>query len=131
MASQQHPVEVIMARGFTSNLATPAFVVDDTGRLIFYNEAAGELLGVRFEEAGPMEQAEWGARFEPSSLEGGPLKPDELPLTTALQEVRPAHSSLMIRLQNGEMHQIEVTAFPIVGRSGSHGAIGIFWDQSA
>ena len=41
-----------MARGFTSHLATPAFLVDDTGHVIFFNEAAGELLGVHFEEAG-------------------------------------------------------------------------------
>src|SRR5204862_4936471 len=91
MAAHQHPVEVILARGFTSNLATPAFLVDDQGNLIFYNEAAGELLGVRFEEAGPMGPREWGGRFSPTDLDGAPLALDELPLAIALSQARPAH----------------------------------------
>ena len=62
-----------MARGFTSNLTTPAFLVDDAGNLIFFNEAAGHLLGVRFEEAGMMGPMEWGARFSPSAADGRPL----------------------------------------------------------
>src|SRR5439155_1000052 len=43
METHQHPVELIMARGFTSNLETPAFLVDDAGNLIYFNESAGEL----------------------------------------------------------------------------------------
>ena len=35
-----------------SALSTPAFLVDQGGVLVFYNEAAGILLGKRFEELG-------------------------------------------------------------------------------
>jgi PAS domain-containing protein len=129
MAAQQHPVEVILARGFTSNLATAAFLVDDEGNLIFYNEAAGELLGVRFEEAGPMGPQEWGGRFSPTDLDGSPLALDELPLTIALSQARPAHRPMRIHSANGQTREIEVTAFPVVGRSGPHGAVAIFWDR--
>ena len=129
MASQQHPVEVILARGFTSNLATPAFLVDQEGTLIFFNEPAGELLGVRFEEAGAMGPEEWGWRFAPTTLDGRPLQLQELPLTIALAESRPAHSPMRIRSSHGDLHEIEVTAFPVVGRSGPRGAIAIFWDR--
>jgi PAS domain-containing protein len=131
MASNQHPVEVIMARGFTSNLATPAFLVDDVGNLIFFNEAAGELLGVRFEEAGTMGPDDWGTRFAPTALDGRPLALEELPLAIALDQCRPAHSPMRIRSSHGEVHEIEVTAFPVVGRSGPRGAIAIFWDRSS
>ena len=130
MASQQHPVEVILARGFTSNLATPAFLVDQEGTLIFFNEPAGELLGVRFEEAGAMGPEEWGWRFAPTALDGRPLQLQELPLTIALRESRPAHSPMRIRSSRGDLHEIEVSAFPVVGRSGPRGAIAIFWDRS-
>jgi PAS domain-containing protein len=130
MASQQHPVEVILARGFTSNLATPAFLVDQEGTLIFFNEPAGELLGVRFEEAGAMGPEEWGWRFAPTALDGRPLQLHELPLTIALTEARPAHSPMRIRSSRGDLHEIEVSAFPVVGRSGPRGAIAIFWDRS-
>jgi PAS domain-containing protein len=126
----QHPVELIMARGFTSNLATPAFLVDGAGNLIFFNEAAGELLGVRFEEAGAMGPAEWGGRFEPEALDGRPLPLEELPLAIALKQGRPAHSPMRIRSARGDSRKIEVTAFPVVGRAGPSGAIAIFWEGS-
>jgi PAS domain-containing protein len=127
---QQHPVELIMARGFTSNLATPAFIVDDSGNLIFFNEAAGELLGVHFEEAGAMGPEEWGGRFEPTDLDVRPLAPDELPLSIALSDARPAHRPMRIRSAHAENHDIEVTAFPVVGRGGQRGAIAIFWEMA-
>src|SRR2546421_517505 len=130
MAAAQHPVEVIMARGFTSNLSTPAFLVDDAGNLIFFNEAAGHLLGVRFEEAGTMGPAEWGSRFSPVAPDGRPLALDELPLAIALEHARPAHSSMRIRSARGDLHDIEVTAFPVEGRSGKRGALAIFWDRT-
>src|SRR5437764_10536256 len=97
MAAHQHPVEVILARGFTSNLATPAFLVDEAGTLIFYNEAAGELLGVRFEEVGAMGPQEWGGRFDPTDLDGQPLPLQELPLSIALEHGKPAHRPIRIR----------------------------------
>jgi PAS domain-containing protein len=127
--AQQHPVELIMARGFTSNLATPAFIVDSDGSLIFFNEAAGELLGVHFEEAGAMGPEEWGRRFEPTDLDGRPLPPEELPLSIALTGARPAHRPMRIRSALADNHDIEVTAFPVVGRTGQRGAIAIFWER--
>jgi PAS domain-containing protein len=120
-----------MARGFTSNLATPAFLVDAAGNLIFFNEAAGDLLGVRFEEAGSMGPDEWGGRFEPAALDGRPLSPEELPLTIALNRAQAAHSHMRIRSWRGESRDIEVTAFPVVGRTGMSGAIAIFWEGSS
>lgn len=71
-----------MARGLMSNLATPAYLIDRDGTLVFYNEAAGELLGLTFEEAGPMPAEEWGARFEPTRPDGSPLALEELPLAS-------------------------------------------------
>jgi PAS domain-containing protein len=129
--AHQHPVELIMARGFTSNLATPAFLVDEGGNLIFFNEAAGELLGVRFEDAGRMGPDEWGGRFEPRALDGRPLPLEELPLAIALNQGRAAHSHMRIRSSRGQAREIEVTAFPVVGRTGLRGAIAIFWEDSS
>jgi PAS domain-containing protein len=130
MASRQHPVEVIMARGFMSNLATPAFLVDPEGNLIFFNEPAGELLGIPFEEAGTMSAEEWGGRFDPKALDGHALALAELPLAIALSESRPAHRPMEISSAQGERREIEVTAFPVVGRTGPQGAIAIFWDRT-
>src|SRR4051812_36033699 len=45
----QKPLELILARNFLTSLSTPAFLVDRSGALIFYNEAAGAMLGISFE----------------------------------------------------------------------------------
>jgi PAS domain-containing protein len=129
MAGEQHPVEIIMARGLMSNLTTPAFLVDGDGVLVFYNEAAGELLGLSFEEAGRMPAEVWGGRFDPTRPDGGPLAFEELPLAITLREARPAYAPMRIRSADGKMRKIEVTAFPVVGRAGQSGAMAIFWGE--
>lgn len=131
MAANQHPIELILARGFTANLATPAFLVDRDGNLIFFNEAAGALLGVRFEEVGAMGPEEWGGRFEPIDSDGRPLALEELPLTIALSQARPAHRPMRIRAITGDEHDIEVTAFPVLGNTGQQGALAIFWEPTS
>jgi PAS domain-containing protein len=130
VGANQHPVELIMARGFAANLITPAFLVDRAGTLIFFNEAAGDLLGVAFEEMGELAAEDWGSRFEPVGMDEAPLAVEELPLSIALTEDRPVHGSMRIRSARRELHDIEVTAFPIVGVSGQAGALAIFWDSS-
>jgi PAS domain S-box-containing protein len=126
--SEQRPVEIILARGLMSNLATPAFLVDVGGTLVFFNDAAAKVLGVRFEEAGPMSAQQWGTRFSPLTEEGRPVPLDELPLLIALNEERPCYSRFSIRSANGDTRVIEVSAFPIVGSGGVRGAMAIFWD---
>jgi PAS domain-containing protein len=113
-----------------SNLATPAFLVDAEGTLVFYNEAAAHLLGVGFEEAGPMPAQEWGTRFEPVGADGSAMALEELPLAIALSEARPAHREMRIHSADGDERTIEVTAFPVVGHGGQTGAIAIFWSES-
>ena len=116
-----------MARGFTSNLSTPAFLVDRRGVLVFYNEAAEEILGLTFAEAGPMPADEWSTRFEPTGPDGQAVRPEELPLGIALLEGRPAHAPLRITSASGRTEEIQATAFPVIGRGGQSGAVAIFW----
>jgi len=123
----QRPLELILARNLMTSLSTPAFLVDADGQLVFYNEAASALLGKRFEEMGPMGPEEWGGAFGPLDPEGGPIPLDELPLTLALREGRPAHSMFTIRSLRGEEHRIEVSALPIVAGEGARGAMAFFW----
>lgn len=127
MATPQRPIELILARNLMANLSTPAFLVDETGDLVFYNEAAGELLGRRFEEAGRMSAEEWGGAFGPFDSNGRPLDFEELPLTLALRQGQPAHARFSIRSLDGAEHEIEVSAMPIVATGGQRGAMAIFW----
>ena len=110
-----------------SSLSTPAFLVDEDGELVFYNEAAGALLGKRFEEVGKMGPEEWGTAFGPFDADGNKIPFDELPLTIALRQGRPAHANHRIRSLDGKDHEIAVSAMPILAAGGSRGAMAIFW----
>jgi PAS domain-containing protein len=127
VSAAQRPIELIQARSLIATLTTAAFLVDRTGRLLFYNEAAGELLGMQFEEAGEMAADDWGSRFRPREPGGRELAVEELPLTIALRDDEPGHARMEITAADGSDRQIAVSAIPIHGRSGQDGAFAIFW----
>jgi PAS domain-containing protein len=126
----QRPLELILARNLMSALSTPAFLVDEGGILVFYNEAAGLLLGKRFEELGTVGPEEWGSLFGPFGDDGAPIPYDELPLVVAVRNGRPAHGDFDIRSADGAIHRVEASAFPILTAHGSRGAIAVFWPSS-
>jgi len=123
----QRPLELILARNLMSALSTPAFLVDEGGVLAFYNEAAGILLGKRFEELGTVGPQEWGAMFGPFDEAGEPIPYEELPLVRAVRNGRPAHAEFAIRSTDGVSHSVEASAFPILTAHGTRGAIAVFW----
>ena len=88
-----HPIEIILMRELAGHLATPIFVVDTAGDLLFYNDPAERLLGSRFDETGMMPFAEWSTVFMPTNAEGVPIPPDDLPLSIAAQQQRPVRSA--------------------------------------
>lgn len=128
MSGSQKPLELILARNLLTSVTTPAFLVARDGHLVFYNEAAGALLGRPFEDIGQLEPQEWTRRFGPFGEDAKPIPIGELPLTTALRDGRPAHAEFRIRSSDGEMHKVAASAMPIVGAaSGASGAMVIFW----
>jgi PAS domain-containing protein len=123
----QRALELILARNLLSSLTTAAFLVDDAGMVAFYNEAAGEVLGRRFEERGPMSAEEWGTTHGPFGKAGEPIPFAELDLTRGLFKGRPGHSRFNIRSCDGTDHLIEASAMPIVATGGQRGAMVFFW----
>lgn len=128
----QKEIEVILTRQLASYLALPIFIVDPQGTLVFYNEPAEAILGLRFDETGEMAAAEWGTVFTPIDGAGSPLPPDTLPLTIALRERRSAHGDFYIRGLDLVLRHIEVTAFPLIGQAERDlGAVALFWEVHA
>jgi PAS domain-containing protein len=123
----QKPLELILARNLMSALSTPAFLVDEGGLLVFYNEAAGTLLGKGFDEVGHVGPNEWGGLFGPYDPAGQTIAYEELPVVRAVRAGRPAHATFGVRAFDGAIHTVECTAFPILTAHGSQGAIAIFW----
>ncbi len=128
--SAQKPLELILARNLLTSISTPAFLVDRDAHLLFYNEAAGALLGRSFEDTGRLDQAEWTSTFGPFADGEEPLAIDENPLTTLLRAGKPGHASFVIHSASGARHEIEASGFPLVGAGDAEsGAMILFWPR--
>jgi PAS domain-containing protein len=126
-ASSQQPLQLILARNLLSSLSTPAFLASQTNDIIFYNDAAGALLGRRFEERGTLSAEEWLNDFGPLDERGEPIPLEEQPITMALRANRAAHARHLIRSIGGAVHAVEVSGMPIMGANGFNGAMVFFW----
>ena len=127
----QQPVEMILARQLAGYLSVPVILVDTAGTVVFYNEPAERMLGVRFEETGRIEQEEVDRLVELSDDPAAKPGDADRPLEIALEERRPAHAHrLMLRRSDRVRLQIEVTAFPLIGQEGKLlGAVAMFWER--
>ena len=127
MAADHQPLLLIQARNLITSLALPAFLTDPDGRLLFFNDAAAELLGRGFEEVGPLPQEEWAREIGPFDEDGKPLAADHLPLATAVREGHPAQGRFHVRLREGALREVEVTALPLQEPDFHEGAMVAFW----
>lgn len=128
MATQ--PIELILARQFGDSMSLPVFIVDPEGNLLFYNEPAEKILGLRFGETGSMRLDEWSTAFNPCDADGNPLKAEDLPLVQTLGNHKPARGSFYIDSLKGDKHHIKVTSIPIEGRPKKFlGAMALFWNS--
>ncbi len=126
----QQDVELILVRRMAGMLAMPAFLMGADGSLLYYNEAAEQVIGQRFEESGPMLVAELGPIFDARDEHGETLPSARLPVSIALIDRIPAHMKMRIRGLDGLNREISVTAFPLEGQGGRHlGALALFWED--
>src|SRR3954454_13734103 len=125
MAPRGQPLIVILARNLVSAVTVPGFVTDEEGTIVFYNDAAGELLGRRFEETGSLSRDEWAA-IGPVDEQGSPLH-TSAPLTHALKDNAPAHGRFRICTDARGLIMVETSALPLSAAHGFHGAVVVFW----
>lgn len=125
----QREVELILVRQLAGYLTLPIFVVDPAGNLLYYNEPAERLLGLRYEETGEMPVEEWSTVFVPKDDDGHPLPPEDLPLVRALAQGSPQHGRMVIDGLDGARRALDVTALPLIGQHGRNlGALAVFWE---
>jgi PAS domain-containing protein len=124
----QQSLQLILARSLISTLSTPAFLVDTHGTVVFYNEAAGDFLGMHYEETGKMSLSEWRAKLAPLDEGGRPFADDHMPITVALRENRPVHVTSSIHAAERTEAAVDLLALPLIGTEDQHeGAVGVFW----
>jgi PAS domain-containing protein len=121
---------LILAREFASNLATPTLIADDQGQLVFFNEAAEEIVGATFAETGEIPLDDWAASFSPRTLDSESLSRERRPTRIALDERRPTHQRLLITSRDGVDREVAVTAFPLFAHADEFvGIVAIFWRE--
>jgi PAS domain-containing protein len=126
----QKSLPLILAREFASNLATPMVIMDEGGRLVFFNEPAELIIGQTHAEVGELGPDEWGRLFKVEQTDGTPVKIEKTPAGITLAERRPAHDTLAFTTVDGIRHEIAVTAFPLLGREDELvGVVSVFWEE--
>ncbi|HEY7706589.1 MAG TPA: PAS domain-containing protein [Gaiellaceae bacterium] len=121
---------LILAREFASNLATPMLIADADGKLVFYNEAAEEIVGRPFAEVGELPIDDWTTSFEPRTKDDEPLAADARPARIALEERRAVHKKFVVTSRDGEDREVGVTAFPLFAHADEFvGIVAIFWRE--
>jgi PAS domain-containing protein len=129
--ASQKALVLIVARELASNLATPMFLIDAKGDLVYYNDAAEQLLGKPFGELGAMSSTDWGEMLRLETADGEPMRRRDSPPGIAFVQQRPAHDTLRATAFDGKVRQCEVTAYPLFARTGEmHGVVTIFWEAT-
>jgi hypothetical protein len=120
---------LILAREFAANLATPMFLLDARGMLVFYNDAAAVLIGKPFMELGEIPSTEFADVLQTTTLEGTPVHRKDSPAGIAFYQRRPAHQTLYATGYNGVRVAVHSTAYPLFGTEGEmHGVFNVFWE---
>src|SRR5215469_13732540 len=117
---------LILARELAANLATPMFLIDGDGILVFFNDAAELMIGKRFGEVGPITAADFGTMLDMAYLDGTPMKRRDSPPGVAFNRHEPCHRALLVTTLAGVREQWEVTAYPLFGHVGDmHGVLTV------
>jgi PAS domain S-box-containing protein len=126
----QKSLILILARDLADKLASAVFVVDHEGSLVYFNETAEEILGQSFADVGQMRMEQWSTAFAAMDADGRQLSPEELPLVTAIHELRPSHRTFRIKGMDGALRDIAVTAMPLFAQPEELvGAMALFWEH--
>jgi PAS domain S-box-containing protein len=119
---------LILARELAANLATPMFLIDAGGTLVYFNEAAELLLGKSYGEIGGITALEFGTMLKLEKVDGTPMRRRDSPAGVAFYEREPAHRTLLATTLDGTRQPFEVTAYPLFGHVGDmHGVLTVFW----
>ena len=128
-AAPQRALALIVARELAANLATPMFLIDASGDLVFYNDAAEQIIGKSFAELGTISALEWGEMLHLTTVDGEPLRRRNSPPGIAFAERRPAHAKLQVTALDGTVRLVEVTAYPLFAKTDEmDGVVAIFWE---
>jgi PAS domain-containing protein len=122
---------LILARELASNLATPMFLLNQDGLLVYFNDAAEQIIGKPFAEVGVVDAMEFGALLELSELDGTAVSRGDSPSGVAFFQRRPSHQVLLATGFDGVRRTVQATAYPLFGAGDAlHGVVTVFWESA-
>ncbi len=120
---------LILARELAANLATPMFLIDAGGTLVYYNDAAEGLIGRSFGEQGEISAGQFGEMLQLTEPDGTPVRRRDTPAGVAFFQRCPSHRVLQATGYDGVRRTVEVTAYPLFGTTDEmHGVVTVFWE---
>ncbi len=107
----------------------PIVIVDATGTLIYWNEPAELMLGLRFEESGEIPASEWLRQFAVTDVDRQLIPQEEWPLVIALTRHQPVSRTIWVGTPNGNWRHVEWTSVPLIAQGGEFlGVQSVFWE---
>jgi len=123
---------MILLRQLASYLTVPFWLMDAEGNLLYYNDSAERLLGVAFDDMGPVSAEQIGEMFRLSDLEGNPLAELDFPIGVALSKRIPSHREVRYCGLDGQWRNVAVSAVPVEAQAGRFlGVFATFWEIDA
>jgi hypothetical protein len=123
---------LILARELSANLATPMFLLDGTGTLVYFNDGAELMLGRTYAELGAVTADEFGAMLQLADVDGTPLRRRDSPAGVAFINREPSHRRLVASTLDGRRETFECTAYPLFGKEDQmHGVLAVFWKATS
>jgi PAS domain-containing protein len=107
----------------------PIVIVDAQGTLIYWNEPAELLLGIRFEETGEIPASLWREQFAVREVDQTPTPIEEWPLVIALVQHLPVSRTIWVGAPNGHWRHVNWTSVPFIAQGGEFiGVQSVFWE---
>lgn len=123
----QKSIEIILFRQLVSYIATPSFMIDSDGSIIYCNKSAEEILGFQFSDMGEITTNNWQIIFAPKDKHGKSMSVEKSPLFTSSTQFTMAHGIFHIVNFKGEIKHLELFAIPVINKMDIYfGSIAFF-----
>ena len=107
------------------------FLLNQDGMLVYFNDAAEQIIGKPFAEVGAIDAMEFSAVFRLSEVDGTPISRGHSPTGIAFLQRRPSHQVLLATGLDGVCREVQATAYQLFGASQElHGVVTVFWEGS-
>ena len=122
---------LIRAKHLAESVTTPMLIIDAHGTIVFYNEAAGVLFDVPFNDVGQLTANEWQTRFNVRDRRDNAFPLDTMPGWIELQKQRVDKiGHVRLTTLGGEDRFLAAVAFPLfTSQQQFDGGLVLFWEE--